>query len=111
MYVHIHIYTHLCIYIHTHAVLCLVPQSCPTLCNPMDCFLPDSSVHEVSPGKNTGVGCLALLQGIFPTQGSKPMSPTFQADSSLTELPGKPNNTEVGSLSLLQGISPTQETN
>ena len=25
-----------------------------------------------SPGKNTGVGCHALLQGIFPTQGSKP---------------------------------------
>ena len=23
-----------------------------------------------SPGKNTGVGCYALLQGIFPTQGS-----------------------------------------
>ena len=23
-----------------------------------------------SPGKNTGMGCLALLQGIFPTQGS-----------------------------------------
>ena len=25
-----------------------------------------------SPGKNTGVGCRALLQGIFPTQGSNP---------------------------------------
>ena len=25
-----------------------------------------------SPGKNTGVGCLCLLQGIFPTQGSNP---------------------------------------
>ena len=25
-----------------------------------------------SPGKNTGVGCHALLQGIFPTQGSSP---------------------------------------
>ena len=24
----------------------LVAQSCPTLCNPMDCSLPDSSVHE-----------------------------------------------------------------
>ena len=29
-----------------------------------------SSVHEDFPGKNTGVGCHALLQGIFPTQGS-----------------------------------------
>ena len=43
-------------------------QSCPTLCNPMDCSSPDSSVHGDSPGKNTGVGSCALLQGIFPTQ-------------------------------------------
>ena len=28
-----------------------------------------------SPGKNTGVGCLALLQGIHPTQGSNPGLP------------------------------------
>ena len=50
-------------------VLCLVAQSCPTLCNPMDCSLPCSSVHGDTPGKNTGVGCHALLRGIFPTQG------------------------------------------
>ena len=47
-------------------------QSCLTLCNPMDCSPPDSSVHGDSPGKNTGVGCHFLLQGIFPTQGSNP---------------------------------------
>ena len=50
-------------------VLCLVAQSCPALCNPMDCSPPGSSVHGDSPGKNTGVGCHALLQRIFPTQG------------------------------------------
>ena len=33
---------------------------------------PLFSVHRDSPGKNTGVGCHALLQGIFPTQGSNP---------------------------------------
>ena len=44
-------------------------QSYLTLCDPMDCSLPGSSVHGDSPGKNTGVGCHALLQGIFPTQG------------------------------------------
>ena len=54
------------------AVLCLVTQSCPTLCDPMDCSLPGSSVHGDSPRKNTGVGCHALLQGIFPTRGSNP---------------------------------------
>ena len=31
----------------------------------------DSSVHGDSPGKNTGMGCHALLQGIFPTQRSQ----------------------------------------
>ena len=49
--------------------LCLVAQLCPTLCDPMDCSLPGPSVHGDSPGKNMGVGCHALLQGIFPTQG------------------------------------------
>ena len=47
-------------------------QSCPTLCDPMDCSPPSFSVHEDSPGKNTGAGCHALLWGIFPTQGSNP---------------------------------------
>ena len=49
--------------------VCLVVQSCPTLCDPMNHSPPGSSVHADSPGKNTGVGCHALLQGIFPTQG------------------------------------------
>ena len=49
-----------------------VAQACSTLCDPMDCSPPGSSVHGI-PGKNTGVGCHALLQGIFPTQGSNPL--------------------------------------
>ena len=53
-----------------YAVLCLVTQSCPTLCSPMNCSPPGSSVHGDSPGKNTGGGSHALLQGIFPTQES-----------------------------------------
>ena len=51
-------------------MLCLVTKSCLTLCEPMNCSLPGSSVHGNSPGKNTGVGCHAFLQGIFLTQGS-----------------------------------------
>ena len=49
------------------AVLCLVTQSCLTLCDSMDCSPPGFSVHGDSLGKNTGVGCHAFLQGIFPT--------------------------------------------
>ena len=48
---------------------CLVTKSCQTLCNPMDCSLPDSSVHGFS---RDGMGCHFILQRIFPTQGSNP---------------------------------------
>ena len=44
-------------------------QSYPILCNSMDCSPPGSSVHGDSPGKDTGVDCHALLQGLFLTQG------------------------------------------
>ena len=46
-------------------------QLCLTLCGPMACRPPVSSVHGDSPGKNTGVGCHALLQGILLTQELK----------------------------------------
>ena len=45
-------------------------QLCPTPCDPMDCGPLGSSVHGIFSGKNAGVGCHFLLQGIFPTQGS-----------------------------------------
>ena len=47
-----------------------------------------------SPGKNTGVGCQALLQAIFPIQGLNPRLlciPHFQVGSLPLVLPGKPN--------------------
>ena len=56
-------------------MLCLVAQLCQTLCVPMDCSLPGFSVHGDSPGKNIGVNCHALLQGIFSIQGSNPTLP------------------------------------
>ena len=49
----------------------LVAQSYLTLCNPMDCSLPGSSVHGILQARIL-VGCLALLQGIFPIQVSNP---------------------------------------
>ena len=72
--------------------ICLLccAQLCPTLCYPTECCLPGFSVCEDSPGKNSGVGCHALLQGIFPTQETKPGSPALQVDSLPAELPGKP---------------------
>ena len=76
----------------------------------MECSPPGSSVLQDSPGKNTGIGCHALLQGIFPTQGSNPGLPHCMWILP-TEPPWKPKDTDVGSLSLLQGIFPTQELN
>ena len=55
-------------------VLCLVAQSCPTLCDLMNCSPPGPSIHGDSPGKNTGVGDL-------PNPGIKSTSPALQADS------------------------------
>ena len=57
---------------------CCAVLICSVMSNslqPMDCRPPGSSIHGNSPGKNTRVGCHALLQGIFPTQGSNPGLP------------------------------------
>ena len=56
------------------SVLGLVAPTCLTLCDHVNCSPPGSSVHGDSPGENAGVDCHALLQGIFPTQGSNPVS-------------------------------------
>ena len=93
-----------------YLMLCLVAQSCPTLCDTMDSNLPGSSVHGNSPGKNTGVGCHALLQGIFPTQGSNLALPHCRWILYCLSWE-KTRNTGMGSVSLLQGIFWTQESN
>ena len=102
---YMHVYMCTCIYV------CLVAQSCLILCDSMDYNPPGSSVDGDSPGKNTGVGCHALLQGNLPNPGIKSRSPTLQVDSLLSEPPWRPKSTGVGSLSLLHGIFPTQELN
>ena len=57
-------------------LLCLVAQSCPTLCDPMDCSPPVSSVNGDSPGKNTGVGCHAVSRGSFQPRDQTQVSHT-----------------------------------
>ena len=81
-----------------------VCQSCPALCDPVDC-----TVHGILQAR-------ILEWGAFPfsrvsSQPRDPGSPTLQVDSSPAEPWGEPQNTGVGSLSLLQGIFPTQELN
>ena len=68
---------------------CLVAQSCPTPCDPMECSQPGSSVNGDSPGENTGLGCHALSSRDLPDPGIKLMIPTLQAYSLPSEPPGK----------------------
>ena len=65
-----------------------------------------TAVHQGdSPGKNTGMGCHAFPQGIFPIQDQTQVS--HSADGFfIIKPPGKLKNTGVGSLSLLQGELP-----
>ena len=60
--------THLINHIESE-IKVLVAQSCVILCNPMDCSSPGLFCPWNSLGKNTGLGCHSLLQGIFPAQG------------------------------------------
>ena len=66
----------------------LVTQLCPALCNSRDCSPPSSSVHEILQAR--------ILERVFPSPGDlpnpgiEPRSPPLQADSLLSEQPGKP---------------------
>ena len=99
----------------------LIPQSCLILCCPMGCSPPGSSVHGDTPGKNTGVGCHALLIS-GPHTPFKSFDHTISVSRSVDTMdcsppgssvhrdsPGK--NTGVSCHSLLQGIFPTQGSN
>ena len=61
-----------CAVSYLYMLCCAWSLSRVRLCDPMDHNPPGSSVHGGAPGKNTGVGCHALLQGIFTTQGLNP---------------------------------------
>ena len=72
---------------------CLVTQSCPTLCNPMDCSPPASSVRGICQARILGSCCHSLLQWLFPTQGLNPHLLNLlhrQADSLLLGHQGSP---------------------
>ena len=81
---HLPLHLHHCFYYS--CVLCLVAQSCPTLCDSMDCSPPGSTVHGILQAR--------ILEWVaFPTPGElpdleiEPWSPALQADSLPAELP------------------------
>ena len=86
----------------------LVTQLCLTLCDPMDCSLPAFSICGDSPGKNTGVGFHAFLQGIFPTQGSNPDLPHCRRILKHLSHQGSPRILEWVAYSFCRGSSQTR---
>ena len=86
-------------------------QSCPILCDLMDYSPPDFSVHGDSPGKNIGVNCHALLQGIFSTQGSNPGLPHYRQILYQLSHQGSPRTLEWVAYPFSWGIFLTQESN
>ena len=79
------------IFIISTKVKVKVTQPCPTLCDPMN-YRPWNS-----PGQNTGVGSLSLLQGNLPNPGTEPRSPTLQVDA----LPAEPQEAQEGTNKIL----------
>ena len=71
--------------------MCSVAQLCPTLCDPMDCSLPGSSVHGVFQARI--LECVAIsTPGNLPGPRIKPASPAspdWQVDSLSQASPGK----------------------
>ena len=82
-----------------------VAQSCPPLCNPMDCRPWNS------PDQNTGVGNLSLLQRIFPTQGSNPGLPHCRRILSQLSHKGSQRILEWAAYPFSSRSSPSQESN
>ena len=83
-----------------------VAQSCPTLCDPMDCSPPDSFHPWNFPGNNTGVGCHFLLQGNLPNPGIKLASPALAGRFFTTE-PREAHTQTYSSVSSVAQSCPT----
>ena len=91
------------------SVLYLVAQLCLTLCDPMNCRPPGSSVLPWFSRQEYWSGWPCPPPGDLPNPRIKPRSPTLQEDSLPSEPPETSKDTGLGSFSLLQEIFWTQE--
>ena len=67
---------------------CLVFQSCPTLCGPLDCSLPDTSVHRIFQARILEWDSVSFSRGLFQPR-TEPTSPALAGRFFTTEPPGK----------------------
>ena len=86
-----------------HILKVLVTQSCPTLCDPMDCSLAGSSVYGNSPDNNTGVDSIFYSRG--SSRGDWTWVSCIAGRSFTIWATGKAHNTEVGCISFSRGSS------
>ena len=88
------------------SVCVLIAPSPPTLCHPMDCSLPGSSVHGILQARILEWVAIPF-SGDLPNLGIEPRSPALQADSFLSEPPGKPPSQLRGPHQSAEGLSRT----
>ena len=74
-----------CLYMYIMYILFSVAQSCLTLCNPVDCGPPGSSVHRILQARILEWVVITFSRGSSHPR-DEPMSPTLQADSLPSEL-------------------------
>ena len=67
-----------------------VAQLCPTLCDPMDCSPPGSSIHGILQARVPPEWAAISFSGDLPNPGIESRSPALQADALPSEPPGKP---------------------
>ena len=77
------------LYVFDLCVCVLVTQSCLTLCDPVDCSPPGSSVHGIFQARVLEWIAISFSRGSF-NPGIEPGSPELKADSLPPEPPGKP---------------------
>ena len=75
------------------SLVCLVAQLCPTLCDPMDCSPPASSVHGIFQARKSWSGLPFPPPEDLLTQGPNPGLPHGRLDALPPEPPGKSSNT------------------
>ena len=80
------------------SIVCLCAQSFRTLCDPVDCSPPSSSVHGILQARILELVAISSSRGIFPTQGFNwhlMCLLHWQANSFTTKPHGKPKMSVV----------------
>ena len=104
---HLSYRSNICTYIHEYVctyTFTTCAQSCPTLCGPMDCSPPSSSVHGIFPGKNTRV------ELPFPSSGDLPNAYVYVYVPYTNGLSGKESACQAGDMGSIPGWEGPWET-